>query len=109
MKLSQPRAHKATKPMFKLGESVITAWQLQPVMCASVSKKRVTMSRGVGFIEKQAKQIDNALVDDEPDSSSESDSSVCHKDDEAAKEYRRQKRMSCNFPVFYACRHHSTG
>ena len=97
VKLSQPHVHKATGPMFKLGGSIITACQLQPVVCASVSrgsKQRVTMSRGVGPSEKQARQIANALADVEPDSSSESDSSVCHKDDEAAKEYRRKKRMS---------------
>jgi len=113
VKLSQPHVHKGNGFMFKLGHRIITPCQLQPAVCASVSrgsKKRVTMSRAVGPSAKQARQIANALVDVEPDSSTESDSSVCNKDDEATKEYRRKKEnVKCHLPVFYACRHHSTG
>ena len=97
VKLSQPHVHKATGPMFNLGDSIIKACGLEPAVYPSVSRgarKRVTHSEAIHPRAKKPRQAAEAMSDVEPDSSSESDSSVHHKDDEATKEYRKKKRMS---------------
>jgi len=97
-KLSQPHTHRATGPMFKLGDMIVQKCKLKPLVFNSEPKKATKRRSGTTPVKPPAKrprkQHCTCPSDVEPDSTdSERETRV----DEAAAQattYREKKRMS---------------
>ena len=100
VKLSQPHIHRATGPMFKLGDGIVRACKLTPATYESnrrVSRKRLAGCRGSQPDVKSVRRQKAAVPSDvEPDSSSDTDATVEHEDGSEGDEYSRKKKMSKN-------------
>jgi len=98
VKLSQPHLHRASGPMFKLGENIVQACELSPAVYKSnvrAVRKRLASCHGVQRGVKKVRRRQEAVPSDvEPDSSSDTDvvGDTDHNSD--AVNYRQKKKMS---------------
>ena len=93
VKLSQPHIHRASGPMFKLGDHIIQECDLSPAVYTSMASASKRTRAGTGKTGKKKCRHGRADVpsDVEPDSSSDTESEA---DEQNESEYRKKKRMS---------------
>ena len=94
VKLSQPHIHRASGPMFKLGDKIVKECKLTPAVYTSSRKRPAAAgAASVGFPAKHPRLQNSPFPSDiEPDST-DSETETGHDKAQAA-EYRRKKRMS---------------
>jgi len=99
VKLSSPHIHRASGPMFKLGQNIIEKCSLKS---ASTARKRQA-SRPVAQPQVKRRRVArNAVPSDvEPDSSSDSDNTYVANYNEPVAEYRRKKKMSTDIFTYF--------
>jgi len=104
VKLSQPHIHRGSGPMFNLGDKIVQACDLKPIVYLSSSKgsrKRVASARcsTLKKAKRPRKQQTTAQSDVEPDNSSDTD--AADDPDNNANIYRLKKKMSSDIFKYF--------